>query len=468
MKVNVRTWVCVLLVASFFIPNTSAVLVKEYNVKGDFLVNVNTKWVLLGETFVSGTIEGNYTGESVDSVFTNISTLGMIEGDNITYYNNSVLEAKNGSIVWQIPKSVVSGNFNFSFSSFGFPSSFVTYSHSGIVNIDFEDNQTSVLVPSDSAITIKNEYVIKEIMNCSDIGFVLIGKITSVHKSIVNSLPADNINVKVKASSNKDFIGEMATLKKEEAEVVNIDLLDKLGAIAPIFNGMITCSHLNGSLNAGNMFSENPETVMMRGCFEFKLNDGRIDLSGNCRFVFIDNRFAGENDMFWSWVGFFWWLGISAVIIGWVLKRMYGKEWNRSIGIKGFDDRIDKKLRIPSIFVQIILIIFAFCLWDSEISALFGFSVFPLIGDMLGAVSIGKVPMGLGLVAAISIGLFSFASFIFGYPIHLLLKLVSKTFGLEKSGKHITSGFSSLMAYYFGANFITMFLDIMLNPPTIG
>lgn len=468
MKVNIRTWVCVLLVASFFIPSASAVLVKEYNVKGDFLVDNNTKWILLGETLITGTIEGNHTGKGVDSLFTNISTLTMIEGNNITYYNNSILKAKNGSTVWQIPKSIVSGDFNFSFSSFGFPASFVTYSHSGIINIDFEDNKTSVLVPSDSAITIKNGHTTKEIMNCSGIGFVLIGKITSVHKSIVNSLPADNINVKVKASSNKDFMSEMVMLKKEEAEVVNIDLLDKVGAIAPIFNGMITCSHLNGSLNAGNMFCKNPETVMMRGGFEFKLNDGRIDLSGNCRFVFIDNRFAGESDMFWSWVGFFWWLGISAAIIGWAIKRMYGKEWNKSIGIKGFDSKTDKKLKIPLIFVQIILIIFAFYLWDSEISALFGFSVFPLIGDMLGAVSIGKVPMDLGLVATISIGLFSFTSFIFGYPIHLLLKLVSKTVGLEKSGKHITSGFSSLMAYYFGANFITMFLDIMLNPPTIG
>ena len=325
-----------------------------------------------------------------------------------------------------------------------------------------------MLVPSDSVITIKNEYIAKEIVNCSGISFVLIGKITSIHKSVVNSLPASNVNVKVKPSSNKDFIGEMATLKKEEAKGVNIELLDKLGAVAPIFNGMITCSHLNGSLNAGNMFCENPETVMMRGIFEIKLNDGHIDLSGNCRFVFVDNRFAGESDMFWSWVAFFWWLGISAAIIGWILKRIYGKEWNKSIGIKGFSNRIDKKLKIPSIFVQIILIIFAFYLWDSEITALFGFGVFPLIGDMLGAISIGEVPMDLSLVALISIGLFSFAFFIFGYPIHLVLKLVSKTFGLEKSGKYITSGFSSLIAYYFGANFITMFLDIILNPPTIG
>ncbi len=468
MKVNVKALLCVLLAASFLIPNAGAVLVKEYNVEGDFLINVNAKWVLLGETFVSGTIEGNYTGEDVDSLFTNISTLAMIEGDNITYYNNSVLEAKNGSIVWQIPKSVVSGNFNFSFSNFVFPASFVTYSHSGTIHIDFEDNKTSVLVPSNSMITIKNEHITKEIVNRSDIGFVLIGKITSVHKSIVNSLPAGNINIKVRASSDRDFIDEMATLKKEEAEVVNIDLLDKLGAIAPISNGMITCSHLNGSLNAGNMFCENPETVMMRGIFELKLNEGHIGLSGNCRFVFVDNRFVGEGDMFWSWVGLFWWLGISAVIIGWILKRMYGKEWGKSIGIKGFGNRIDKKLMIPSIFVQIFLIIFAFYLWDSEVSALFGFSVFPLIGDILGVVSIGKVPMDLGLVALISIGLFSFASFIFGYPSYLVLKFISKMFGLEKSGKHIISGFSGLTAYYFGANFITMFLDIMLNPPIIG
>lgn len=506
----------VVLLSIALIPSVEAI-----KLEGNYTLSPRSGLLTLGKGSFSGTVNGTYISHHTNSTITGVNEIFLIpttglelnESElNLTNPNSSIpglkhyltpltLDVKASILLWDNISAIFSGNYPIvatGFLTMNNHTVFMNYMP-GNLSIKSSGKVNSTVLLKDYTVVVNGTEMVS-----GDYAVLLLNGTScqSIHNSLFNFLTVEgDVRIWVKDAAQEEFnrfvdsfqynieafmrnkesasnesipflleplsqptsrgnnTGDNLSTPLDESPL-KLDLASNLRDIAPIANGLVLIINADGTIaSEGHTVSMSSFAFLRSEKMEVTITTDTSQITvkthGDVKFAFVDTAFLGpEFRSFYLLVLFLW----SGAVLTYVL---FPERRHRN---SSRDEDYASYARV----VRWVVLALSFFLWDRAVGNMFGFSLLPILKEILtgnGPVEEGfsNHLIAIGLLFLIELGPWTFLTFAVGIPLSFIGRTIGKRLGYRRVGKYFGKSLKHASVYIFGISYITLVLNIAIS-----